>query len=269
MGGVIKLGESFGQYLRNLRKQAGLTLKELGKSTDLSYSYLSQLERGERGGVKKTPSPEILQKIARPLGISYEELMIKAGYWMESFDDQDRETFERIYNEKAAMLNRVGNMLSILSDEDGEFPDDLHKDIYSIFGDWLPRQYDGQWNYDDCFKVNSDDDELSEPSTDDFHEEFNLAYNRKNIMNGLKKYDGYTKTYEDILNKLIALADKFDYKIDERKSSFFEIDLNEILPDQSVIVRFNKKLISVSSRHKLIGYARALADADEMENNSE
>ncbi|WP_168735432.1 helix-turn-helix domain-containing protein [Cohnella fermenti] len=82
------MGESFGQYLRNLRKQAGLTLKELGMSTDLSYSYLSQLERGERGGVKKIPSPEILKKLHKPLGVRYAELMVKAGHMKyEDLDD--------------------------------------------------------------------------------------------------------------------------------------------------------------------------------------
>jgi len=77
---AINISETFGQYLRGLRKKKGLTLKELGELTDFSYSYLSQLERGERGGTKKIPSPEVLERLSGPLDVNILELYRKAGY---------------------------------------------------------------------------------------------------------------------------------------------------------------------------------------------
>jgi transcriptional regulator with XRE-family HTH domain len=66
----------FGTYIRSLRKERGLTLKELGKTTELSHPYLSQIETGNR----PIPSPDILKRLADPLGVEYEDLLIKAGH---------------------------------------------------------------------------------------------------------------------------------------------------------------------------------------------
>lgn len=69
----------FGNYLRELRKKKKLTIRQLDTYSGVSHSYISQVERGNRG----IPSPEILEKLAKPLGVDYEELMIKAGYMKE------------------------------------------------------------------------------------------------------------------------------------------------------------------------------------------
>ena len=55
----LKLGGVFleiGNFIRKLRNDKGYTLKELASLTDMSYSYLSQIETGNRGA-----SPEILR----------------------------------------------------------------------------------------------------------------------------------------------------------------------------------------------------------------
>ena len=66
----------FGNYLKNLRKERGLSIRRLEAQSGVSNAYLSQLENGKRG----LPSPEILKKIHEPLDIGYAELMEKAGY---------------------------------------------------------------------------------------------------------------------------------------------------------------------------------------------
>ncbi len=66
----------FGHYLRELRKQHGLTLREIEERTTISNSYLSQLENG----YIDQPSPRNLQRLAAVYGISYESLMTQAGY---------------------------------------------------------------------------------------------------------------------------------------------------------------------------------------------
>jgi len=66
----------FGGYLKTLRKRKNLTVRELAEKTDVSHSYLTQIENGKRG----VPSHEILTRLAKPLGVSVDELMIQAGY---------------------------------------------------------------------------------------------------------------------------------------------------------------------------------------------
>lgn len=68
--------KEFGSYLRSLRKNKGLTIRQLELYSGVSNAYLSQIENGKRD----IPSPEILQKISKPLGVEYEELMQRAGY---------------------------------------------------------------------------------------------------------------------------------------------------------------------------------------------
>lgn len=69
--------KEFGEYLKGLRREKKLTIRQLDLYSGVSNSYISQMERGARG----IPSPDILKKLAKPLGVSYEELMAKAGYF--------------------------------------------------------------------------------------------------------------------------------------------------------------------------------------------
>ncbi|MGM7720574.1 helix-turn-helix domain-containing protein [Metabacillus sp. Hm71] len=66
----------FGKYLRQIRRESGLTLRGLENLSGVTNAYLSQIENGKRG----IPSPDILKKIHEPLDIDYYELMQKAGY---------------------------------------------------------------------------------------------------------------------------------------------------------------------------------------------
>jgi repressor LexA len=67
---------TFGEYLRSKRKEKKMTIRQLAVYSGISNAYISQIENGERG----IPSPEVLKKLAGPLGVPYEELMEKAGY---------------------------------------------------------------------------------------------------------------------------------------------------------------------------------------------
>ncbi|WP_134702716.1 helix-turn-helix domain-containing protein [Ammoniphilus sp. YIM 78166] len=67
---------AFGAYLRESRKQKKLSIRKVERLSGVSNAYISQIETGNRG----IPSPEVLRKIAEPLGITYEELLEKAGY---------------------------------------------------------------------------------------------------------------------------------------------------------------------------------------------
>ncbi len=73
-GKVGKTVESLGDYLREQRLGARLSLRQLAEQAGVSNPYLSQIERGLR-----KPSAEVLQQIAKALRISAEQLYIRAG----------------------------------------------------------------------------------------------------------------------------------------------------------------------------------------------
>ncbi len=73
-GKVGKTVESLGEYLREQRTSAQLSLRQLAEQAGVSNPYLSQIERGLR-----KPSAEVLQQIAKALRISAEQLYIRAG----------------------------------------------------------------------------------------------------------------------------------------------------------------------------------------------
>ena len=58
------------EYLRILRKEKGLTMKELGKMVDVSESMIQMIEAGTR-----KPSFELLLKLGEALDCSTDELV--------------------------------------------------------------------------------------------------------------------------------------------------------------------------------------------------
>ncbi|WGL53069.1 helix-turn-helix transcriptional regulator [Nocardioides sp. BP30] len=71
---VGKTVESLGEYLREQRVAAQLSLRQLADQAGVSNPYLSQIERGLR-----KPSAEVLQQIAKALRISAEQVYVRAG----------------------------------------------------------------------------------------------------------------------------------------------------------------------------------------------
>jgi transcriptional regulator with XRE-family HTH domain len=65
---------SIGEYIKEQREQAKISLRQLAAAAGVSNPYLSQIERGLR-----RPSAEILQQIAKGLRISAEALYVQAG----------------------------------------------------------------------------------------------------------------------------------------------------------------------------------------------
>jgi transcriptional regulator with XRE-family HTH domain len=71
---VADLGRDIGDYIRQQRNNAKISLRQLSRLAGVSNPYLSQIERGLR-----KPSAEILQQIAKGLRISAEALYVQAG----------------------------------------------------------------------------------------------------------------------------------------------------------------------------------------------
>lgn len=74
MDKVADLGRDIGEYIKQQRSNAKISLRQLSKLAGVSNPYLSQIERGLR-----KPSAEILQQIAKGLRISAEALYVQAG----------------------------------------------------------------------------------------------------------------------------------------------------------------------------------------------
>jgi transcriptional regulator with XRE-family HTH domain len=73
-----------GEFIRDQRAVARLSLRRLSELAGISNPYLSQIERGLR-----KPSAEILQQIARALQISAETLYVHAGILEPGSDADD------------------------------------------------------------------------------------------------------------------------------------------------------------------------------------
>jgi transcriptional regulator with XRE-family HTH domain len=71
---VSAVRSQVGEYIREQRSAARVSLRELARTAGVSNPYLSQVERGLR-----KPSAEILAAIARGLKISAESLYEQAG----------------------------------------------------------------------------------------------------------------------------------------------------------------------------------------------
>jgi transcriptional regulator with XRE-family HTH domain len=96
-----------GDFIRQQRETAKLSLRRLSEIAGISNPYLSQIERGLR-----KPSAEILQQIAKALRISAETLYVRAGILepdrqspdlvsailsSSDIDDVQKDTLVRIY----------------------------------------------------------------------------------------------------------------------------------------------------------------------------
>lgn len=68
-----------GEFIKELRKEKGYTLREVAEKTGISNTYISNLENG----VKDSPSMETLFKLSKALDVNYTQLLEKSGYISE------------------------------------------------------------------------------------------------------------------------------------------------------------------------------------------
>ena len=74
------LPRDIGGFIRDLRKNARISLRQLAEQAGVSNPYLSQIERGLR-----KPSAEVLQQLASALRVSTPVMYLRAGL----LDDKD------------------------------------------------------------------------------------------------------------------------------------------------------------------------------------
>jgi transcriptional regulator with XRE-family HTH domain len=79
---MSKLNVDVGAFIREQRRMAKISLRQLSALAGVSNPYLSQIERGMR-----KPSAEILQQIAKALRVSSEVMYVQAGLMDERHVD--------------------------------------------------------------------------------------------------------------------------------------------------------------------------------------
>lgn len=67
--------QELGEYLKNARNIKGLSLREVNKLTNISYSHLNMIENG-----KRNVTPALLKNLANLYNLDYIDLYEKAGY---------------------------------------------------------------------------------------------------------------------------------------------------------------------------------------------
>lgn len=72
----------FGNFLKEIREQKELSVRKASEKIGISHTYLDSLEKGFDPRTKKErkPTPEVLKKLSKGLGIDYNALMYGAGY---------------------------------------------------------------------------------------------------------------------------------------------------------------------------------------------
>lgn len=126
---------TFGEYLKSLRKKAGITQRDLTNASGVSNAEVCRLETGER----QKPAPSILKALAEPLNTTYEDLMEKAGYIEKTvprgnYEDvvwqQDDGAFVDTY--RRAVKNIVAKDSELISILDRALDKSSAKDIETI-----------------------------------------------------------------------------------------------------------------------------------------
>ncbi len=95
----------FGARVRQLRKQAGLTQRELGKLVGVDFTYLSKIE----GVTVPAPSEKVIVKLTEVLKADQDELFTLAGKIPPDIAPvlKNREALQLLRSEYARQVLRV------------------------------------------------------------------------------------------------------------------------------------------------------------------
>ena len=74
------MDENFGEYIRRLRQEHGLSMRDVGAKAKISSSYLAQIENSRRN----PPGPDILKRLSMVYDVPVRDLLKAAGYLEEA-----------------------------------------------------------------------------------------------------------------------------------------------------------------------------------------
>ena len=70
----MRMAQIFGQYVRRVRQEKGMTLEALADEVGLANTYVGQIERGQRN-----PTLGVVERVAAALGTDALSLLRLAG----------------------------------------------------------------------------------------------------------------------------------------------------------------------------------------------
>lgn len=80
--------EELGRYLKDIRDNKQLSLREVDKLTDISYTHLNMIEHG-----KRNVTPALLRNLAKLYNVDYLDLYEKAGY-IDLIEDEKKSNYK-------------------------------------------------------------------------------------------------------------------------------------------------------------------------------
>lgn len=89
--------KELGEYLKRVRENKELTLRQVNYQSDVSYSHLSMIEKGVRKAL-----PLTLKKLSKVYNIDYIDLLEKAGY----LDLAEKEKIGNLKEENTILLKK-------------------------------------------------------------------------------------------------------------------------------------------------------------------
>lgn len=112
------LSTELGKYVEIIRIDKGLSQRQLAEKAGISNTEVWRIESGKR----KNPSPLVLKALAPQLGVSYEDLMKKAGYIEDTINNSDfyekvfingKDNYIDIYHRAKEMYEKDSNWANI------------------------------------------------------------------------------------------------------------------------------------------------------------
>jgi transcriptional regulator with XRE-family HTH domain len=94
------VGQSFGQLIRQARKDKGYSQRELAKLLELDFTYLSKLENDR---AEYSPKEDVIRSLARNLDLDEDELIFLAG----RIPQQDEDFLKQNYKAMPALFRRM------------------------------------------------------------------------------------------------------------------------------------------------------------------
>lgn len=125
-----------GKHLENLRGR--MSLRDASEKSGLSHTYIRDLELGKNRARGKTikPNPESLRRLAEAYGVSYQELMVKAGYLHETSEQYVDTYIPRISDNPVSFDD-----LKILRDQISKgYVTDIPVERIPFIVDWLTKE---------------------------------------------------------------------------------------------------------------------------------
>jgi transcriptional regulator with XRE-family HTH domain len=102
---TTKKTESFGEHLRTLREDAGLTLKSVAEHINIDTSLLAKIERSER-----QPTKQIIKQVAEYFEVNEKELQnnfLSDQIAYKILDEQADLSILKVAEEKVKYLKKV------------------------------------------------------------------------------------------------------------------------------------------------------------------